>query len=760
MARKLRNRMVNNELRFTFNTASGEDFPIRLYMLKYASRLVGNVELTNDFLEWVFMLMSAGDRKDVINHIYGLVKGNDPTRASKRGYRYKSKKEVYEELYNESNLASTINGLVEDEDLNLSRRDFKKYLTGILNGIHAKETERTDESYLKRIHELCGIFDLDDDEKELLCFLYCIYGINSNKMNSLVNEFSYADFLRFASIAVDVPLMNARKKLGKSGRMYQNGFFKEISSQRNDFYDIQDTIIDYICGISRKTIADRYVKGDASKALEISNFNIPVQDMDIIVTLLRSEKPCNILLYGAAGTGKTEFARSVIRSAGLEPRFLQYGEDDDYFNKRRDNETDRMMALKVGVNTIDTSKCVLVVDEADFLLNSWYMFYNVQDAPEKGWLNDFLEKTRAKILWITNETGHMEESTQRRFDYSLRFKEFTMAERQKVFNNLLKGNPLRKQIGSDTIEKLCEEYHVNAGGIASSLDSVGTFFTQVTPDKESVEKVLRGFLAKHEELIHGREHIDRDKLSKIAEQYDHSILHTDTDMGNIEKSLASFTARIDEPGNEERIQMNLLFWGIPGTGKTEYAKYLSKTMKKKLLVKRYSDLESMYVGEAEKNIAAAFREAESTGSILFIDEADSFFTCRENAHASWEVSRTNEFLTQIENHRGILICCTNLLPNMDKAAMRRFNWKIEFKPLRPADRFTLFEKYFNPKGKALSMEMQNRVCGIDGLTPGDLRTVWNRNRFLDEGEIDLEAIEGELEREVRYRKDEKKRVGF
>ncbi|HSV31972.1 MAG TPA: ATP-binding protein, partial [Atribacteraceae bacterium] len=203
-------------------------------------------------------------------------------------------------------------------------------------------------------------------------------------------------------------------------------------------------------------------------------------------------------------------------------------------------------------------------------------------------------------------------------------------------------------------------------------------------------------------------------------------------------------------GPEGRGGINILFWGPPGTGKTEFAKYLAHSLGVALIVKRSSDLDSMWVGMTEKNIAAAFREAVRAKAILFIDEADSFFSARENAFRSWEVSRTNEFLTQMENHSGILICCTNLLPSMDRAAMRRFTWKIEFGPLRNDDKVGLYVKYFGGKDP-LTPAQKLRIASIGGLTPGDLKAVWQRYRYVSKCEMDHELIIKELENEIKYR---------
>jgi SpoVK/Ycf46/Vps4 family AAA+-type ATPase len=194
-----------------------------------------------------------------------------------------------------------------------------------------------------------------------------------------------------------------------------------------------------------------------------------------------------------------------------------------------------------------------------------------------------------------------------------------------------------------------------------------------------------------------------------------------------------------------------MFWGLPGTGKTEFAKYMARELGKDLLVKNMSDLSSKWVGDTEKNIAEAFREARAAGSMLFLDEADSLFIDRKTASHSWETSQTNELLTQMENFEGICICCTNLLDHIDEAALRRFSWKVKFLPLTPDGAEKLFRKYFLPEG-AIPKAVKAGLQTTQNLTPGDFKTVWQRQQYREKPATAVEIL-AELRKENSYKRN-------
>lgn len=137
-----------------------------------------------------------------------------------------------------------------------------------------------------------------------------------------------------------------------------------------------------------------------------------------------------------------------------------------------------------------------------------------------------------------------------------------------------------------------------------------------------------------------------------------------------------------------RTGFTCLFYGSPGTGKTETAWQLAKATGRKVLCADVAMLKGMFVGESEKNTRrlfadyrAAVEENELTPILLF-NEADAILGTRmentQRAVDKMENSVQNILLEELENFNGILIATTNLTGNLDPAFERRFLYKIRF----------------------------------------------------------------------------------
>ena len=131
-----------------------------------------------------------------------------------------------------------------------------------------------------------------------------------------------------------------------------------------------------------------------------------------------------------------------------------------------------------------------------------------------------------------------------------------------------------------------------------------------------------------------------------------------------------------------------LFYGAPGTGKTETVYQLARKSGRDIFVVDVSQLRSKWVGESEQNVKGIFDEyrticeTHKRKPILLLNEADAIICKRmEGAERSVDKSENtiqNIILQEMESLDGILIATTNLSKNMDRAFERRFLYKVEF----------------------------------------------------------------------------------
>jgi hypothetical protein len=156
-----------------------------------------------------------------------------------------------------------------------------------------------------------------------------------------------------------------------------------------------------------------------------------------------------------------------------------------------------------------------------------------------------------------------------------------------------------------------------------------------------------------------------------------------------------------QPDNFKAIQERLLasgmrkgfaclFYGAPGTGKTETVYQLARQTGRDIIQVNIAEIKSCWVGESEKNIKSLFdnyryavkHSKNDVAPILLFNEADALINRRKEGSTAavdkMENAMQNIILQEMETLEGILIATTNLTQNLDKAFERRFLYKIEF----------------------------------------------------------------------------------
>ena len=264
-----------------------------------------------------------------------------------------------------------------------------------------------------------------------------------------------------------------------------------------------------------------------------------------------------------------------------------------------------------------------------------------------------------------------------------------------------------------------------------------------------VKKVLES----NSKLIYGKKKM-RDT---VRDSYDLSILNTTFPAEEIINMVVNARKNEEEYSNNLN-GIRMLFYGLSGTGKTEFARYIAEKLNKKIILKRPSDILSKWVGENEANIRRAFEQAEATDDILLFDEADTFFADRTNMDHSWERSTVNEFLTQMEEFSGILICTTNLRQIMDPAMQRRFHILTEFKPLDSHGIEILLKRYF--KTFDFNQDLLNQITKYDTVTPGDFGQLAGKIRFISKDFITSDKIINELCNIQEEKESNHRSIGF
>lgn len=425
-------------------------------------------------------------------------------------------------------------------------------------------------------------------------------------------------------------------------------------------------------------------------------------------------KGVNILIHGATGTGKTEFVRTLAKALGLE---LNEVPTEDASGDSISGEK-RFRAFSLAQDLLASKrKQLLLFDEVEDVFGSEANQFPFGQGSRaggvrvgKGWVNQTLESNPVPTIWVCNSISAFDAAYLRRFDLALEFRGPTGAFRRRVVD---------LHIGEALVSDACR------------LKLVA--MEELPP--ASIQRVARVVRA-----LNSAEQADRDceaeEAAKLALQamgrrvaaasrplpshYDPAFLNTKPDVTQLASGLA------------ERRNARLCLYGPPGTGKTAFAHHLAQILDVPLHLKRASDLQSMWVGEAEKNIAQAFRTAGEEGAILLIDEADSFLQDRSNAHHRWEVSQVNEMLTQMEAFDGIFIASTNLMDSLDAASLRRFDFKVHFGYLTREQRRSLFERVTLPLPiDGNTGQLQDRLDRMDCLVPGDFANVLRQLTVLN-----------------------------
>jgi SpoVK/Ycf46/Vps4 family AAA+-type ATPase len=617
----------------------------------------------------------------------------------------------------------------------------------------------------KNIDALSGLLQLNKAERALL--LYGTLARYQRDLRSILVEFKVNNAPEAYAAIAEIAGVNATEvgeALRNGSRLERIGLVENLISEHNitDLADLMK-VSEKLPPVLMREYRDHselmavFTRPSAKSALKLSDFSFVAEDAQVMSALLRNavarkEPGVNVLLYGPPGTGKTELAKVVAQSVGLDLFEVEYADRDGNSLSGRD----RYRSLQIAqVFLKGSAQSALLFDEVEDVFppissEAAQLMARADQvlAPASGsvngkaWVNQILESNTVPTIWVTNRIEQIDPAFRRRFAYHLELKSPPPGAREALVRKTLEG----VAVSDAFVAKLTERKGLTPAQIRTAVRFAGLAGFEGASTESLIERQLRN----SDQALGNR---DRDgAMRRSVTTYDLEMLNIESRF-EVPRIIAALKAR----GHG-----TLCFHGAPGTGKTALAEHLAQCLDNPLLVKQASDLMSKFVGETEQNMAAMFQEGESEKAVLLLDEADSFLQDRRGAQRTYEVTEVNEMLQGMERFRGIFVCTTNLMDRIDQAALRRFTFKIRFRPLSRAQREKMFVvEALAGDESSLDPELRTRLGKLDQLCPGDFAAVKRQTDILA-AEFSAEEFMDQLEAEHRIKPEvrEARNIGF
>jgi len=571
----------------------------------------------------------------------------------------------------------------------------------------------------KNITYFSKLLDFDKTESNIFYFGSMIDSMEYNQRNIFESlRYSFGDPVSFYTAALGI----SRDKISKIFSMKTNLLTSGIMviTEKSDFnghYEVMPKMSDLLSDsdLTDEKLIQILFPSTLESTLDIDDYEHKQSDIsilaDVINTALKNgTHGINALFWGLPGTGKTELTLLMAKLYGWDLRVI--GDMDENSDEEKGRQ-ERLLSLKLAQKLFKhTSKIkkniVLLFDEMEDLFK-----LDLNANFSKAFINRTIEKTHTPIIWTTNSLDALGDAVIRRMTFVIEFDTPGFKARRKIWNKCNMRYNLDMTV--EEIEHLAVTYDVVPALIANTCNVAHLSGIKADTMARVIENLDTA-------MNYG---------NKRKHQFDsHDVKEYRTSLSNADISLDDMVENITNKGIHH---FSICAYGPSGTGKSAFGRYMANRMDKRVMFKRASDIQSMWVGKCEKNMAKMFKESKEDERFLILDEADSFLRDRSNAKQSWEASQTNEMLTQMETHDQPFFCTTNLIDTMDAAALRRFTFKIKFDFLKPSQLADAFQFFFGV-GAPRSLDKYHILTSGDFAnvkTKVDILGITGANEILD-----------------------------
>ena len=592
----------------------------------------------------------------------------------------------------------------------------------------------------RNLDALCAALNLSEVDKKIIEFAVIVneFAVLGEVFRPLGNMHIIA-FYEVLGYIIGVPAAHVKEALRPESKLRQSNILEMHDRQdiRLDcvfrfFYIYFSTDMLNSRGDILEVFRSTFFKAGKSP-LKFDDFrHIKVDEAAIKSHILKAGKGVNILLYGLPGTGKTEFVKMI--AAELNRNLYEIASKSRYTDDNYNGEK-RFLSLKTADKVLSKERDIIMFDEIEDVFKS-------TERMSKALFNSTLEGNGVPTFWITNDIDEIDNAYIRRFDMVIEFKIPPKFKRLEILKRYTNG-----QVSEELLKKLTKSRAITPALISGATKVISNLSCK---NKDETFRNLIKSNLKAQGFVIAKKKGKKNKKEEInlPQNYDVSLINTNVNLKELAKGI------------KESKNARLCLYGPAGTGKSAYAKFIAKSLNSKLIIKKASDLIDCYVGNTEKNIANAFKQASEQNAVLVFDEIDSFLQDRGDAVRKWEITQVNEMLVQMESFEGIFIATTNFMDRLDRASIRRFDMKVEFGYMEGAQAAKILQKECESLGISVDKAAKNSVAKIKFLTPGDFAAVARSAKFspiLSVGEF-IDRLNEEIKHKII--EDNGRKVGF
>lgn len=274
----------------------------------------------------------------------------------------------------------------------------------------------------------------------------------------------------------------------------------------------------------------------------------------------------------------------------------------------------------------------------------------------------------------------------------------------------------------DAVHNLAAILGIDADEVACSLKNSGSLLEyrllEVRLDPSNLESFIKVPVNIHACLTEPHENLDQMMLN-FASPAKFTSLVTD-DYPHLEMDRLALNRFLKGSREHHAERINIMFYGQPGTGKTEFAKVIAQEAGFKLYEVASTDRDGGSLDRTERlaslRISMRFLSEDKSAILLFDEIEDIFPNAEDPFKGGGSTHYGKAWMNQtLESNPIPVIWVSNSIDQIDPAYLRRFSYHLEFRKPPLKVRHRVAEKYL--QSTSVSRDFIQQVAQKSTLTP-------------------------------------------